>query len=67
MLDTIEGVQTVQSVNIVNLVGEAQGYSKYAYDMNAATIKGIVYPSLDPSIFEIRYPNNDIQGKVVTY
>ncbi len=35
--------------------------------MNAATIKGIVYPSLDPSIFEIRYPNNDIQGKVVTY
>ena len=67
LLDTVEGVQTVQSVNIVNLVGENQGYSKYSYDMNAATIKGIIYPSLDPSIFEIRYPNNDIQGKVVTY
>ena len=67
LLDTVEGVQTVQNVEIVNLVGENQGYSKYAYDIDAATIKGILYPSLDPSIFEIRYPDTDIQGKVVTY
>jgi len=24
-----------------------------------------LYPSLDPSIFEIKYPNADIKGKVV--
>ena len=30
-------------------------------------IKGlcILYPALDPSIFEVKYPNIDIQGKVV--
>jgi hypothetical protein len=28
-------------------------------------IDGILYPALDPSIFEIKYPNSDIKGKVV--
>jgi hypothetical protein len=66
LLDAIEGVQTVKSVNITNLVGENLGYSPYAYDTNAATISNVVYPSLDPSIFEIKYPNTDIQGRVVS-
>jgi len=65
LLDAIEGVQTVKSVNITNLVGENLGYSPYAYDTNAATISNVVYPSLDPSIFEVKYPNTDIQGRVV--
>ena len=34
-------------------------------DIEGATRNGNVYPSLDPSIFEIRYPNADIQGRVV--
>jgi hypothetical protein len=67
LLDTIEGVQTVQNINFYNLVGEATGYSKFAYDTKAATINGIIYPSLDPSIFEIKYPGSDIQGRVVTF
>ena len=67
LLDTIEGVQTVQKVNFYNLVGETTGYSKYAYDMKAATINGIIYPSLDPSIFEIKYPATDIAGRVVNF
>jgi len=67
LLDTIEGVQTVQKVNFYNLVGEATGYSKYAYDMKAATINGIIYPSLDPSIFEVKNPITDITGRVVNF
>lgn len=67
LLDTIEGVQTVQKVNFYNLVGETTGYSKYAYDMKAATINGIIYPSLDPSIFEVKYPATDIAGRVVNF
>ena len=65
LLDKIEGVQTVKTVNITNLVGENIGYSKYAYSIPAATANNVVYPSLDPSIFEVKYPNQDIQGRVV--
>ena len=65
LLDRIEGVQTVKTINITNLVGESLGYSKYAYDINGATADNVVYPSLDPSIFEVKYPNQDIQGRVV--
>jgi hypothetical protein len=66
LLDTVEGVQTVKTVSIVNKTGEANGYSKYSYDISAGTLDGVIYPSLDPSIFEVKYPNTDIQGRVVT-
>ena len=65
LLDSVEGVQTVQNININNLVGENLGYSKYAYSIPAATANNVIYPSLDPSIFEVKYPNTDIQGRVV--
>ena len=65
LLDAIEGVQTVKNIEITNLVGESLGYSKYAYDIKAATAANVIYPSLDPSIFEVKYPNQNIQGRVV--
>jgi hypothetical protein len=65
LLDRIDGVQTVKTVNITNKVGENLGYSPYSYDTTAATINNVVYPSLDPSIFEVKYPTQDIQGRVV--
>jgi len=65
LLDQIQGVQTVKNITITNLVGTNIGYSPYAYDINAATSNEVIYPSLDPSIFEVKYPNTDIQGKVV--
>ena len=64
-LDRIKGVQTVKSINISNKAGTTSGYSEYAYDMTGATQNQVIYPSLDPSIFEVRYPNLDIKGKVV--
>jgi len=41
------------------------GYSGNVYDIGSASQEGIVYPSLDPSIFELKFPNSDIEGKVV--
>ena len=66
MLDKIKGVQTVKNVSITNQSGTTLGYSAYAYDIPIATQNKVIYPSLDPSIFEVRYPNNDIKGKVVS-
>jgi len=65
LLDKIKGVQTVKNVSIVNKAGTSTGYSQYAYDIEGATQNQIIYPSLDPSIFELKYPNQDIKGKVV--
>ena len=41
------------------------GYSGNIYDLRTASQEGVIYPSLDPSIFEIKFPNSDIEGKVV--
>lgn len=65
LLDKVKGVQTVKNVKISNVAGPSLGYSQFAYDIEAATQNQVIYPSLDPSIFEVRYPNNDIKGKVV--
>lgn len=66
LIDKVQGVQTVQKVTINNLTGVADGYSRYSYDIPGATLNGIIYPSLDPSIFEVKFPDIDIQGRVVT-
>jgi len=66
LLDQVAGVQTVNKVAIVNLSGTSTGYSEYSYDIAGATLNGVIYPSLDPSIFEVKYPDTDIQGRVVT-
>lgn len=65
-IDQVEGVQTVKKVEIVNKSGESDGYSRYSYDIVGATLNGVIYPSLDPCIFELKYPDTDIQGRVVT-
>ena len=35
------------------------------YDVANATFNGVVYPSVDPAIFEIKYPDTDIRGRVM--
>jgi hypothetical protein len=65
LLDKIKGVQTVKNISISNKAGTTSGYSQYAYDITGATQNQVIYPSLDPSIFEVKYPNTDIKGKVV--
>ena len=65
-LDKIKGVQTVKDVYITNKTGVALGYSEYAYDLERATQNNTIYPSLDPSVFEVKYPDTDIRGRVVS-
>jgi len=65
LLLQVKGVQNVIKVEIVNKQGG--NYSQYAYDIPGATRQGNIYPSLDPSIFEVRFPDIDIQGRVVPY
>jgi hypothetical protein len=59
----IRGVQSVVKLEIVNKQGG--DYSQYGYDIAGATKNGNIYPSLDPAVFEVRFPNTDIQGRVV--
>jgi hypothetical protein len=65
MLDKVKGVQTVKDITITNKAGMGGRYSKYSYDIPIATQNKVIYPSLDPSIFEVKYLNSDIKGKVV--
>ena len=64
-LANIKGVQTVVGSTISNLYDITFGYSGNVYDINSATKNGVIYPSLDPSIFEVKFPNRDIKGRVV--
>jgi hypothetical protein len=52
-------------VVIENEYDTVSGYNGHVYDLQSATKDGIIYPSLDPCIFELKYPNIDIQGRVV--
>ena len=65
-LDRVQGVQSVTSVNVANLYEKSDGYSGNVYDIAAATKANVIYPSLDPSIFEVKFLNKDIVGKVVS-
>lgn len=65
-LDRVRGVQTVKDIYITNKTGITEGYSEYAYDIEGATQDNIIYPSLDPSVFEVKYPDTDIRGRVVS-
>ena len=63
----VDGVQSVVDVKLINYYDEDNGYSGNKYSFESATHKGVIYPSLDPSVFEIKYPDTDIRGRVVTY
>jgi len=59
----VEGVRNVNNVEIFNRYLESEGYSGNYYSITLATKDGIVFPSLDPSIFSLKYPSKDILGK----
>ena len=62
----IAGIEGVQSVPKCDIVNKCLGnYSKNSYNISSATKGKMVYPSVDPSVFEVKYPNKDIKGRVV--
>lgn len=65
ILANIEGVMSVPSVKISNLCGGDGNYSTNRYNIDEATKGKIVYPSLDPCVFEVKYPNKDIKGRAL--
>jgi hypothetical protein len=67
LIGNVKGVQSVVGVTFNNLYDSTLGYSGNTYDLNTATKNGVVYPSLDPSIFEVKFPTQDIKGRVVNY
>ena len=52
-------------VVIENKFLESAGYSGNLYDIRGATKNGVIYPSLDPSIFELKFPSIDVEGRVI--
>ena len=64
-MSLVDGVASVVDIKISNKFETSEGYSGNGYDVDGALKNGILYPSLDPSIFEIKFPNTDIQGSVV--
>jgi hypothetical protein len=67
LIANVKGVQSVIGVKFSNLYETNSNYSGNVYDLQTATKNGIIYPSLDPSIFEVKFPNQDIKGRVVNY
>jgi hypothetical protein len=63
----VDGVQTIKNLTFNNVSGIANGYSQYKYGFSRATRDGVIFPSMDSSIFELKYPNTDIIGRVTTY
>ena len=59
----VEGVMSIPKCEIVNKCGGM--YSKNKYNISSATRGKMVYPSLDPSVFELKYPGKDIKGRAV--
>jgi len=67
LIGNVKGVQSVNNISFHNIAGIEKGYSQFSYDFVTATKQSIIYPSLDPCIFEIKYPNTDIKGKITQY
>ena len=72
LVDGVSAVVTPEEDNddknpiiITNKFLESDNYSGNVYDVKGATKNGVVYPSLDPSIFELKFPNIDIEGRVI--
>jgi hypothetical protein len=61
----VDGVQSVSNVKIINKTINDGNYSAVEYDIASATKNKIVFPSLDPSVFELKYPDVDIRGSVI--
>ena len=67
ILANVDGVMSVPSVKIFNICrsDNNENYSPNRYNIDEATKGKIVYPSLDPSIFEVKFPNKDIKGRAL--
>ena len=47
-------------IQLSNKFKPSEGYSGNVFDLEYATINGVVYAALDPTIFEIKLKQNDL-------
>lgn len=66
LITSTEGVNSLISMNFFSRSGSYQNreYSIVNYNVNTNTRKGVLYPT-NNGIFEVKYPDDDIIGKVV--
>ena len=71
-IDKVDGVQTVvrpdkDGKGGLQISNKFNGnYSSNKYSIINATKGGVIFPPKDPSIFEVKFPNTDIRGQVIT-
>jgi len=61
IIANVDGVSSVPKLKIINKCGGQ--YANNSYNIEAAIKDKILYPSLDPSVFEIKFPDSDIKGR----
>lgn len=61
IIANVEGVSSVPKLEVVNKCSGQ--YSPNSYNITAAIKDKILYPSLDPSVFEVKFPDVDIKGR----
>jgi len=66
MLDGIQGVQSIVSVKFKNEIDMNQGYSGNVYPVDNAIRNGVLYPSVDFSIFEIKHKKRDLRVRTLS-
>jgi len=67
LLANLKGVQSVMKIDVYNLFDEDEGYSPNVYDIQSATKNNVIYNSKTPMIWEVKYLDKDILGKVISY
>ena len=61
LLANVDGVSSVPKLKIINKCNG--NYSPNSYNIENAIKDKILYPSLDPSVFEVKFPDVDIKGR----
>lgn len=67
LMDRVEGVQSIASIHFENIADSTAGYSPNFYDMANATRQEVIYPSVDPMIWNVRNPKVDLKVRVVDF
>jgi hypothetical protein len=62
---SVVGVQSISSIDIYNKTIKDGLYSPVEYDISSATKDNIIYSSIDPAVWEVKYPTSDITISVV--
>jgi hypothetical protein len=58
---SVMGVQSVSSINIYNKTITDGTYSPIEYNITSATKDNVIFPSIDPAVFQVKYPESDIK------